>query len=327
MADERTPSISVIIPVRDRRELLSACLDALECQTADDFEVVVVDDGSRDGSADIAKRRIAGREVRVIRRSGQGAVPARRVGVESARSSLLAFTDSDCRPRAEWIERGVAALQRGAALANGPTVPARPVGPLERSPASGTEGLYQTSNLFMRRAAYEEAGGFDVAAADRLAFRWGHKAKALGFGEDTLLAWRIRRTEHAVYVPDAVVEHHVFPADLRETVSRTWMAAAFPALVREVPELRGTLLRQGVMLGSSRRAPLYAAVAAAAGGHRRVARLAFAAWAGLHARDAVRSGGAPVTSRAIALPVVMALDVLTAAALVVGSARARSLTL
>ena len=64
----------------------------------------------------------------------------------------------------------------------------------------------------------------------------------LGFGEDTLLGWRVRRTGTAVYEPAALVEHEVFRTGLAEALSRSWMAGAFPALVREVPELRGTAL-------------------------------------------------------------------------------------
>ena len=317
----------MVVPVRNRRALLRECLDGLAAQTFTDFEVIVVDDGSSDGSGDEARADAdAGRPVRLIEANGRGAVAARRAGVEASRSPYLAFTDSDCVPESGWLAAGVAALAAGADLANGHTIPARAATLLERTTASGEEGLYPTCNLFIRRDAYERAGGFDERAAARLGFRLGPRAKGLGFGEDTLLAWRIRRQGPAAYVPDAVVVHAVLPADLADTVSRTWMAAAFPGLVREVPELRDTLLVRGVGLGSLRRVPLYAAVGAGVAGRPRIAAAALATWMASH----TRAGGAqdaPAGSRALSVAVRLGLDALTAAALAVGSTRSRTLVL
>ena len=134
------------------------------------------------------------------------------LGVEAAEGELLAFTDSDCAPAPEWLERAVAAIDDGATLVNGRTVPSRPPLPLERTMASGREGLYPTCNMVFRRAAYEEAGGFDSGVARRWGFRPDRRSKGDGFGEDTVLAWRIIRGGGRVtYAEDAVVEHAVFP--------------------------------------------------------------------------------------------------------------------
>ena len=123
--DAGAPELSVVVPVKNRRDLLVALLDALDDQTFDDFEVVVVDDGSTDG-ADVSASRasVRGRPVRLLRNDGSGAVDARRTGVRASTSQFVAFTDSDCRPHPEWIARGVAALHQGADLVNGRTVPA-----------------------------------------------------------------------------------------------------------------------------------------------------------------------------------------------------------
>ena len=317
-------SVSVIVPVRNRRALLRSCLDALAAQTLTDAEVIVVDDGSTDGSGDEARADAGmGRRVRVLTTGALGAVAARRAGVEASGAPYLAFTDSDCVPEPAWLATGVAALAEGADLVNGHTVPARPPAPLERTTSSGEEGLYPTCNLFVRRDAYERAGGFDPAAAARLGFRVGARARGLGFGEDTLLAWRIRRAGTARYAPDAVVAHQVLPPDLRDAASRAWMAAAFPALVREVPELRETLLVGGVGLGSLDRLPLWAAAAAALAGRRQVALAGVGLWAVKRARAARwrpgRHGGL--------LAAELGLDALTAAALAVGSVRSRTLVM
>src|SRR5581483_11530323 len=105
-----------------------------------------------------------------------------------------------------------AAFDAGADLVNGRTVPARPLLPLERSMGSGLEGLYPTCNVLYRRDAFERAGRFDRAAARRWGFRPDRRSKGVGFGEDTLLAWRLIREGGTVaYADDAIVEHAVFP--------------------------------------------------------------------------------------------------------------------
>src|SRR5579884_3101587 len=94
-APDRGPAVSVVVPVRNRRDLLRRCLDALAAQTFADHEVIVVDDGSTDGAGDEARRdACAGRPVRLLRTPSVGAVAARAAGVRAARGPVLAFTDS-----------------------------------------------------------------------------------------------------------------------------------------------------------------------------------------------------------------------------------------
>ena len=68
-----------------------------------------------------------------------------------------------------------------------------------------------------------------------------------------MLGWRVRRAGTAVYAPEAIVEHAVFPPDLKDHFSRTAQAGAFPALIKQVPELRRMLLTRRVFLGASAR--------------------------------------------------------------------------
>ncbi len=327
---DQPPRVSVVVPVKDRRQLLTDLLDALEAQTLRQFEVIVVDDGSTDGSADVARRAVAGRPVVLLDGGGQGAVAARALGVERATAPVLAFTDSDCRPLPAWLEEGVRAIEEGADLVNGWSRPARPMLPLERSMGSGIEGLYPTCNLFFRRDAFDRAGGFDTSVGQRWGFRPDERSRGDGFGEDTLLAWRVARTGAVRYVPDAVVEHHVFAPDYRDMLSRTARVAAFPAMVREVPELRRTLLRHRFELGPRSRLPVYGLVAVLALGRGRPRRPAvlgcLAWWVTLRGRE-LRRFPLPWRRRLALLPVEMGIDVVTAGALVVGSVRARSVTL
>jgi glycosyltransferase involved in cell wall biosynthesis len=322
------PRVSVIVPVRDRRALLRNLLDGLAAQTLTDHEVIVVDDGSTDGTPDEARSDAgAGRPVRVVANRGRGAYAGRRTGVAESRAPYLAFTDSDCVPEPAWLERGVAALEAGADVVNGLTVPDRPPRALERTMASGEEGLYPTCNVFYRRSAYDAAGGFDGEAAARFGFAPGSTEHAMGFGEDTLLGWRVRRAGRAAYVPEAVVRHHVFPPDVADLYRRTWMMVAFPALFREVPELRsGPLVRHGVLLNTPSRIPLYATAVAGLLGRRRLAAAAGVWWLGRRLREARATPGT-VAERLAGVPVQLGVDVLTTAVLLVGSARTGTVVL
>jgi glycosyltransferase involved in cell wall biosynthesis len=327
-ASQDRTRVSVIVPVRDRADLLAQTLEGLDRQTFTDLEVIVVDDGSTDGSGDVARRAtVAGRPVLVLDGGGRGAVAARQRGVEAARGEVLAFTDSDCVPSPRWVAEAISAFDDGADMVNGRTAPARSMLPLERSMGSGEEGLYPTCNMFYRRAAYDAVGGFDGEAGDRWGFRPDRRSQGDGFGEDTLLAWRVIRSGHdARYVPEALVEHAVFEPDLTELLSRTARVGAFPAMVRDVPELRTTLLRWRWQLGARTRLPVYGLAIAAVARTRGPAVLFATWWLGERLVE-LRRYPIPWRRRLRYLPAEMAVDVITAGALVAGSARARTVTL
>jgi glycosyltransferase involved in cell wall biosynthesis len=86
-------AISVVIPVYNGSKFISAALRSALNQTLRPSEIIVVDDGSTDGSADIAEA--FGNPVRVIRRPHGGAGSALNVGIEESEGELLAFLDAD----------------------------------------------------------------------------------------------------------------------------------------------------------------------------------------------------------------------------------------
>jgi glycosyltransferase involved in cell wall biosynthesis len=88
------PRVSAVMPTRDRRGLLARALASIEAQRFRDFEVVVVDDGSVDGTASWLRARQPPVSLVEIRRPG-GAAAARNRGVESARGEIVAFLDDD----------------------------------------------------------------------------------------------------------------------------------------------------------------------------------------------------------------------------------------
>lgn len=103
------PFVSVVIPIFNDLERLKLCLNALENQTysRDSYEVIVVDNGS-DTPVELAPALFP--QVQLTQESKPGSYAARNTGILLSQGDVIAFTDSDCIPAANWIEKGVAAL-------------------------------------------------------------------------------------------------------------------------------------------------------------------------------------------------------------------------
>ena len=101
--------ISVIVPALNAADTLGTCLSALLAQSLPrtQYEVIVVDDGSTDGTAEIAHRS----GVRVICQQHAGPAAARNLGARVAQGELLLFTDADCEPAPDWIAHMSGAFQ------------------------------------------------------------------------------------------------------------------------------------------------------------------------------------------------------------------------
>jgi GT2 family glycosyltransferase len=195
------PEISVIVPVRNGARSIPALLRSLDAQTLarEGFEVIVVDNGSTDGTAKVA----ADHGARVLREAVANRSRARNRGAAEATASVFAFTDADCVAAPGWLEallacRSLAPLVAGEVRT---TVSARP-NPVERFEALwrfGQEswvkqGWAATANLLVHRDAFEAIGGFDPT--------WRH------IGEDVDFCFRARDAGYAIgYCAEAVVEH------------------------------------------------------------------------------------------------------------------------
>ena len=87
------PAVSVMIPVHNRRDPIARAVDSVLAQTFRDFELIVVDDGSDDGTGEVLAAY--GDRLTVIRQERAGVSAARNRGVAASRGPLLAFLDSD----------------------------------------------------------------------------------------------------------------------------------------------------------------------------------------------------------------------------------------
>lgn len=95
-----TPYLSVIVPIYNVESYLAQCLDSILSQTFTDFELLLIDDGSTDGSAAICERYAAQDDrIRIFHKENGGLVSARQHGFPPARGEYVTFVDSD-----DWID-------------------------------------------------------------------------------------------------------------------------------------------------------------------------------------------------------------------------------
>ncbi|MEU4240662.1 glycosyltransferase [Actinoplanes sp. NPDC026619] len=91
-----TPRLSIVVPFYNVERYIADCLESLERQTFTDYEVLLVDDGSKDESVEVAREFCArDRRFRLITQENQGLGPARNTGVKDAQGDYLTFVDSD----------------------------------------------------------------------------------------------------------------------------------------------------------------------------------------------------------------------------------------
>jgi len=240
--------ITVVICSLDGEQRIGPCLDALAAQEDTGFEVVVVDDGSSDGTAAVAARRGA-RVVRHRRRRGLAA--ARNSGVAAARGEIVAFTDDDCLPARGWLaglRRAWADAGHDVAGIGGPALPTgpdsavirylelnNPLGPPEVDLARSTAAPYRFVRYLVRNAARGAPSGarpvYALVGAN-MSFRRRTILAAGGFddrftfgAEEEELCGRIRDGAAGVatrllFTPDARVAH-VFAPGLLDTLRRS----------------------------------------------------------------------------------------------------------
>ncbi len=91
--------VSIVVPIYNAEKYLKECLDSIVNQTLKDIEIILIDDGSTDSSADICKSYLSDTRVRYHYKENAGAVMARRDGISFAGGEYIGFVDSD-----DWIE-------------------------------------------------------------------------------------------------------------------------------------------------------------------------------------------------------------------------------
>lgn len=197
--------VSVIVPAYNASEIVQKALFALEKQTypRELFEVIVVDDGSKDNTAEVAEKM--GAEVLV--QSNQGAGVARNLGAKKARGEIILFTDSDCEPQEDWIERMVEPFQDPEIVGAKGFYKTR-----QREPAARFAQIeYDIKCNMLKKERYIDFIDTYSAAYKRDVFLNSGGFDAIyttASGEDSELSYKLALKGHKmVPVPDAFVFH------------------------------------------------------------------------------------------------------------------------
>lgn len=108
---EPVPQVSVVIPVHNREELIGRAIDSVLRQSFADFELLVVDDGSTDGTVARVLAQTGDPRLRLLRHAeNRGAAAARNTAIMAAKGEFIAFLDSDDEWLADKLERQIACL-------------------------------------------------------------------------------------------------------------------------------------------------------------------------------------------------------------------------
>jgi len=198
------PRVSVVVCTYNGSRTISECLDSLARLDYPDYEVIVVDDGSTDGAAAIARRYAC----RLIQTENRGLSSARNAGLGAATGEIVAYLDDDASPDPHWLTYLAATfLSSSHAGVGGPNVAPPGDGPIAECVARAPGGPVHVlltdreaehipgCNMAFRKACLEAIGGFDPR------FRVA--------GDDVDVCWRLQERGWTLgFSPAAMVWHH-----------------------------------------------------------------------------------------------------------------------
>jgi glycosyltransferase involved in cell wall biosynthesis len=223
MAQTRSPvSVSVIIPTWNGAGRIDRCLAALDNQNFDrSFEIIVVNDGSTDGTLDIVARYP---RARVITQPNAGPAAARNRGAREALGDIIVFTDDDCEPFPNWLCEMSKPFEDPQVAAAKGIYRTRQTGIIPRFVQIEYEDRYRrmgrlssidfidTYSAAFRRERFLEMDGYDVVFP-------------VACAEDVELSYRMSaRGWKMVFVPTAVV-YHSHPRDFASYLKKKYKFA------------------------------------------------------------------------------------------------------
>jgi glycosyltransferase involved in cell wall biosynthesis len=235
-----TPTVSVVMPVYNSAAFLAAAIESVLAQTYQDFEYLIVDDGSTDASSQmIADYAAKDARIGLIRHPhNQGIIAARNSGVAVARGEYIAVMDSDDVAMPERLERQL------AYLAGHPDVGAvgAAVQMIDRNDAligvkryPSTPGLVAWSMLFFNSVAHPTV----VIRSSVLRQIGGYPIECLGGTEDYGMLTAVSRLTSIANLPDVLMRYRVWPGSTTSVKSALQQAHSDQIVQRNAAELTG----------------------------------------------------------------------------------------
>jgi GT2 family glycosyltransferase len=220
----RIPFVSIVVPAYNREDFLPACLFSLCSQTYPSarYEIILVDDGSTDGTADVAREILqqwAG-TFQVIQKPNGGPASARNTGILAAGGECIAFIDADCVAERDWLEQLISILwDTNAAGVGGPLV--------NISPKAWVPYYLSASSFFRHRVRH---GQVDYLLTANVAFRRSALLQVHGFSErpgiwseDADLSFRLIQAGYKLLLAESgVVSHFGTPLSLRSLIKNLY---------------------------------------------------------------------------------------------------------
>ncbi|MCF7787927.1 MAG: glycosyltransferase [Prosthecobacter sp.] len=232
------PRISVVVCTRNGAATLGPCLDSLVALRYPDFEILLIDDGSRPQIAEIAKGYP---QVRYQFQEHAGLSAARNHGARIATGSIIAYTDDDCIAHPDWLlHLSHAFADDTVAAAGGPNIPPPPRNRIEHVVAAAPGA---PAHVLLNDTEAEHLPGCNLAIRkDALDLIGGFRVEFKTAGDDVDVCWRLRETgRRLLFVPGAMVWHH------RRFTIRAYLTQQFgygcaeALLMKEHPERFGFL--------------------------------------------------------------------------------------
>lgn len=275
--DSNKLRVSVVVPTYNRPDLLERCLFSLLMQSlpAEEYEILVCDDGPSEAAEAVvrsvlenADRLVAVHYLPVT--ASQGPAGARNVGWRNAKAPVIAFTDDDTLPSAQWLQSGLNALVAGVDAVTGSIqmpLPER-FSDYERDAARLEEAEFVTANCFLRRDVLQSVGGFD----ERYTRAWR---------EDSDLHFALLQGGYRiVHDPRALVVHPLREAPFAASIRAQRKIMFDVLLYKKYPQLYRQRIRRGPpWFYLSVTGLLLLAVIAALTGIQRVVEAALILWA------------------------------------------------
>jgi glycosyltransferase involved in cell wall biosynthesis len=202
---------SVIVPAYNAASTLPECLEGLLTQQGQiNLEIIVVDDGSTDATAAVA-RRYTGQGVKLLQQTNAGAAAARNTGIRAARpdSAFILFTDADCIPCPDWANRLAQALSEAEPQVAGikGAYSTRQTSPVARFVQTEFEERYE--RFIRHRLSPDFADTYSAAYRPEILQKYPFDESLPGaIVEDAELGWRLRQLGYTFgFAPQALVYH------------------------------------------------------------------------------------------------------------------------
>ncbi len=249
--------ISVVVPTYNRAELLRECLKALTNQDYSGCEIIVVDDGSTDGTREMVAAEFP--RVRYLWQANRGPAAARNTGIRAGTGEIVAFTDDDCVPPPDWLSQLAAGYARHPDVAGVGSYLDPPDEALAGNAIAQFE--YYLSHVVYAAGDREYLGGFECPAGgtNSMSYQRSILEELGGFdesfpyaaGEDTELKWRVCQAGHRLlYVPSRVIHlrPYTWEAFRRQQITHGRGAVHFECKHGRMPS-RGRLLLRAAKRG------------------------------------------------------------------------------